>query len=163
MKAMVTPGIVGLMTRFALIVLGLALVLASTARAQEPIAVIVHPDNPLSMISREELRRFYLGTSTTLPNKESVLLLESATIRERFYAAALGMSVSRVKRHWIGVVFSGESGIPPREVGGPEELRQFVATHRGAIAFLEAADVTSSVKVLTIDGLRPGDARYPLK
>lgn len=146
-----------------LIVLGLALAPSRPAEAQEAIAVIVHPDNPLTTISRDELRRFYLGTSTTLPNRESVLLLESSTVRERFYATALGMSLDRVKRHWIGVVFSGQSGTPPKEVGGPDELRQFVATHRGAIAFLAARDVSGSVKILAVDGLRPSDPRYPLK
>ena len=89
--------------------------------------------------------------------------MESSTVRERFYAAALGMSQDRVKRHWIGVVFSGQSGTPPKDVGGPAELQQFVATHPGAIAFLAATDVGGSVKVLAVEGRRPDDPRYPLK
>ncbi len=157
---MKTPGV-----GFGTLGIALALALAPPlpVQAQEAIAVVVHPDNPLTTISREELRRLYLGTSTILPKGESVLLLESATVRERFYAAALGMSLARFKRHWIGVVFSGGSGTPPKEVGGLDDLRHFVATHRGAIAFLGAAEAGGTVKVLAVDGLRPDDPRYPLK
>lgn len=133
------------------------------AEARPPIAVIVHPNNPLKAITLEELRRFFLGTSTTLPNREAVILLESAEVRERFYASALRMSMDRIKRHWIGMVFSGESGTPPREVGGSDALLQFVATHPGGIAFLKASEVTGAVRVLMVEGLPPSDPRYPLR
>jgi hypothetical protein len=33
----------------------------------------------------------------------------------------------------------------------------------GAITLVPAASVTSAVKVVRIDGLRPGDADYPLR
>jgi len=152
----------GMVLRLLGLAAGLALAPSRAVQAQEPIAVIVHPRNPLTTISLDELRRFYLGTSTTLPNREAVILLESSRVRERFYAAALQMNMDRVKRHWIGVVFSGESGIPPKEVGGPAELLRFVATHEGAMAFLLAGDVNGPVKVLAVGGLRPGDPNYPL-
>jgi len=105
---------------FTLMGLWLGLAPVRAVHAQEPIAVIVHPGNPLTSISLDELRRLYLGSRTTLPNREAVILLESPAVRERFYTSALKMSPDRVKRHWIGVVFAGESDTPPREVGGPE-------------------------------------------
>ncbi len=148
---------------FTLIGLWLGLAPVRVAHAQEPIAVIVHPGNPLSSISLDELRRLYLGTRTTLPNKEAVILLESPAVRERFYAAALRMSADRVKRHWMGIVFAGESDAPPKEVGGADALVQFVATHAGGIAFLPAGSSTDAVKVLAIEGMRPHDPGYPLR
>lgn len=144
---------------------GLLLVLGPvrSGLAQEPIAVVVQPGNPLTTISLDELRRFYLGTSTAMPNKEPVVLVESAEARARFYATVLRMNPDRVKRHWIGAVFSGESGTPPREVSPPADLLQFVAGHPGAIAFVRAAAVDRSVKILTVDGHRPGDPNYPIR
>lgn len=136
---------------------------ARGAEAAQPIAVIVHPANPLKTISREELRRYFLGTTTTFPNREAVILLESAEVRERFYASALKMSMDRIKRHWIGMVFSGESGTPPREVGGTAALLQFVASHPGGIAFLKASEVTAEVRALLVEGVPPDDPRYPLR
>lgn len=160
---MLNTPVVGARTVLVLLVTVLALAAPRLARAQEPIAVIVHPSNRLSMISLEELRRFYLGRSTTLPKGESVMLLESPEVRQRFYSAALRMSPDRIKRHWIGVVFSGESGTPPKEVGVPAELVKFVASHPNAIAFVGAGAVNGSVKILAIQGLRPGDPNYPLR
>jgi hypothetical protein len=128
-----------------------------------PIAVIVNPDNPVSDVAVEDLRHLYLGVRTAFPNGEPVLLLESPTVRERFYTAALEMSGEAVKRYWIGMVFSGEPAVPPKEVANLQELRRLVGSQRGAVAFIEAAKTDATVKVLKIHGALPGDPGYPLQ
>ncbi len=133
------------------------------ATAQGPIAVIVHPSNPMTTISPEELRRLYLGTRTTMPNREPVILLDNPESRDRFYHAALAMNSDRVKRHWIAAVLSGESSSPPKEIRGSTEIIQYVASHRGAIAFLGTEAVTGPVKLIAIGGLRPNDPGYLLQ
>ena len=133
------------------------------ADAQDPIAVIVHPRSTLADLSLETLRRLYLGRSAILPTKESAVLLESAWLRDRFYPRALGMNADRFKRHWIGVIFSGEGATPPKEVGSPTEVLQYVATHPGSVAFIELSNVDKSVKAVSIDGLRPSDPSYRLR
>jgi ABC-type phosphate transport system substrate-binding protein len=124
--------------------------------------VVVHPDNPVDNLTLEELRRLYLGRSTTFRDGTSVVLLELPGLRRVFYKAALGMAEDRVRRHWVTIAFQGELAIPPREVSPAAELRREVAATRGAIGFLAFADADESVKVLTIDGLHPGEAGYPL-
>lgn len=145
----------------------LSLLLSATpahlAGAQDPIAVIVHPSGTLADLSLETLQRLFLGRSALLPNKESVVLLESAWLRDRFYSRALGMNADRFKRHWIGVIFSGEGVTPPREMGSPAEVLQYVATHRGAVAFIELRNVDSSVRTVSISGLRATDPDYRLR
>ncbi|MEZ4415495.1 MAG: hypothetical protein R3E10_07045 [Gemmatimonadota bacterium] len=132
------------------------------AQATQPIAVIVHPDNPVDGFTLEELRRLYLGNTTLFANRERVILLESAEERGRFYRTVAGMGEDRLKRHWVARVFAGDSGTPPIEFRSPEDLKHYVATHPGAVAFLPAAAVDRSVKAVPIDGRRPGDARYPI-
>jgi ABC-type phosphate transport system substrate-binding protein len=131
------------------------------ARAQ--IAVIVNPKNPVKDLSLEELRRLYLGRTTTFRQNQPVMLLEQAAVSAAFYQAALGMSESRVRRHWIGIVFSGETAKPPRSIAASEELKRAVDQNPGAIAFIDLAETDPSMKVLTINGLHPDDARYPLR
>ena len=133
------------------------------ASAQSPIVVIVHAKSPLTEISLESLQRLYLGSSRSFPNGQPAVLVESAPLRDRFYSEALGMNADRFKRHWIRVVFSGEGASPPKYFGEPGDVLQYVATHPGAIAFVELSTVNGSVKVLSLDGLRPADAHYRLR
>ena len=45
----------------------------------------------------------------------------------------------------------------------PDDVKQFIRSHADAIGFLPQADVDGSVKVLTIEGRRPGDAGYVIR
>ena len=146
-----------------LVLLLLSAAPAHRANAQDPIAVIVHPKSAIADISLGALQRVYLGRTATLQNKEPVLLVESAWLRERFYSRALSMNADRFKRHWIGVIFSGEGASPPKEMGSPAEVLQYVASHPSAIAFIELSIVDKSVKTVTIDGLRPTEPAYRLR
>jgi hypothetical protein len=135
----------------------------SAARGQEAIAIIVHPRNRLAGIQLELVRRLYLGRSASFPDGQSVTLVESPALRSSFYPAALGMNEDRFKRHWIGVVFSGEAASPPRDVGGIEEVLAYVSSHAEAIAYVPLSTVRSGVKVLAVDGASPSDPGYPLR
>ncbi len=147
--------------RFALLISTWATNLA-WGQASQPLAVITHPSTSVSDLSLEELRRLYLGTTTTLANQVRVVLVESGDQRVRFYSEALGMSEERFKRHWIARAFAGEPGTPPEEIREPAELLRYVGRHPGAVGFIPANHVDGSVKLLTIETLRPSDPRYPL-
>jgi ABC-type phosphate transport system substrate-binding protein len=133
------------------------------AAAQQAIAVIVHRSNPLNGISAEDLGRIYFGTSTIFPNDERVVLYEQTDLRDPFYHVILHMNGDRVRRHWIGVVFSGQGPPPPRSIAEEGQLRDLVGQEPGAIGFVDARAVNPSVKVLSVGGLRPGDPGYPLR
>ncbi len=125
-----------------------------------PIAVVVHPSNPLTDLSAEELRRLFLGSTTSMSGGERVELAGLDQSRARFYRTALGMSEDRLKRHWIGRVFAGQPGTPPMEFRSVDELLQFVSSHPGAVAFVDAASVDGQVKTITIDGRAPTHIDY---
>jgi phosphate transport system substrate-binding protein len=130
-------------------------------RAQ--IVVIVNPRNPVKDLSLEELRRLYLGRTTTFRQDLQVSLMEQAVVSDAFYQAALGMNEARVRRHWIGIVFSGETAKPPRSFAAAEELKKAVAENPGAIAFIDLAETDPDMKVVTSNGRQPDDERYPLR
>lgn len=136
---------------------------ATQAQAPGPIAVILNPHNLEAGLAREDLRHLYLGVRTAFPNRSPVLLLALPGISERFYATALDMSRDEVKRYWIGLVFSGDSAVPPKEVADVAELKRLVAKHPGAVGFIPARDADSTVRVVDIEGKRPNDSGYPLR
>jgi hypothetical protein len=126
-------------------------------------AVIVHRSSAVSDVKLDDLRRFFLGQGAMGSNGQQVLLVELAPMRTRFYKQLLGLSGDEVRRRWIGMVFRGDALALPFELGDATAVKKFVAEHPGAVAFLAASDVDDTVKVLRIDGKRPGDAAYPLK
>ena len=133
---------------------------ASTASAQ--VAVIVHPSNTTSSVSMDELRSIYLGR-TTLFGKTRIVLISHPEPRTLFDEAVLHMSPTSLKRHWIGMVFSGDGSVPPRVIEDSEELKQFVARTPGAIAFLDGRLTDGTVKILRINGRFPADPAYPIR
>ena len=142
---------------------GAALLLAAAnpddAAAQ--IAVVVHPKAPLTNVSLEDLRRYFLGKTTTIGSTRA-LVVESAPQRPAFYHALTGLSEDIVHRLWVALAFRGEAPGVPRSFSDARELRKFVSENPGAIGFLDAHDVDESVKVLVVDGKRPADAGYAL-
>jgi ABC-type phosphate transport system substrate-binding protein len=160
-------GTIGVRGKSRLATLLLALLIGAAmprgVAAQEAIAVIVNRGNPLEGVNADDLRRLYLGTTTVFPNKERVVLFEEADLRESFYRTVAKMNGDRVKRHWIGVVFTGSSAIPPKTLAEGMELRELVSRQRGAIGFVDPRAVDESVKVISVDGFRPGDPGYPIR
>jgi hypothetical protein len=150
--------------RIAIAVLA-ALLIASPARAQTtgPIAVIINRHNPEDGLAVEDLRHLYLGVRTAFPNGAPVLLLALPKLSPRFYASALQMSPDEVRRYWIGLVFSGDSAVPPKEIANVIQLKRLVARHPGAVAFILARDADTTVRVVDIEGKRPDEPGYPLR
>lgn len=131
-----------------------------TAAAQ--IAVIVHPAAPVSNVSLDDLRRYFLGKSTAFGSTR-VVVIENPKARKSFYHSLLGLSEDEVRRRWVGLAFRGEAPGVPKEISDAAELRKYVSEHPGAIAFVDARAVDASVKVLTVGGKAPADAGYPLR
>lgn len=152
------------MKRATLLLCALALAPSTPLReAEAQIAVIVNPGNPVRDLSRRQLRQLYLGRITAFPGGGGAVLAEFTPLRRKFYELASRMTVNEVRRHWIRVVFSGESARPPTEFSEVDEIKRFVSRNPGAIGFIDWSDLDDGVKVLTIEGLMPGDARYVLR
>jgi hypothetical protein len=143
------------------VVLVIALaVLPSRAAAQ--IRIIVHPATPDTSITMRELARLFRGEYSSLPGGDRVRLVEHSAARAAFYQGVVQMSGDQFRRHWIRVVFAGNPVTPPEGFDTVIDAVRFVATHRGALAFVNGP-VDASVKVLLIDGRAPGDPAYPLR
>jgi ABC-type phosphate transport system substrate-binding protein len=138
---------------------------AQTARATD-IAVVVHPDTPVSDLSLSEVRKVLLGERQYWNSKLPVVLLIRAPVaRERDVVLRViyQMSEAQFKQYWVAKIFRAEIASPPKIVYSNDLQYDLVSAMPGAIAFVDARNVRPGLKVLRVDGHLPGEKDYPLR
>ncbi len=127
-------------------------------------AIVVSSNLPVDSMSFGDLRRLYRGSGLMAGGQQLVPLTYKKDSQERtdFDEIVLGMSADEVGRYWIDRRIRGQSG-PPKAVDSPNLLLQVVTKFNGAIGFVWSDDVPPGVKILKIDGKRPGEPGYPVR
>jgi phosphate transport system substrate-binding protein len=142
----------------------LASVLAGPVLAGD-VAVIVHPANPVNDLTTAELRRILrqerqhwrAGSRIHLVLPESGSPEKDILLRRAYRLSDLG-----AKQLWLGKLYRAEITAFPRVAPSNGAARRIVASASGAIAFIDAAAVDASVKMLRVDGKKPGEPGYLL-
>ncbi len=140
--------------------------LHAQSQRSSSISVVVNPDTPVSDLSLDEVRKIFLGDRQYWTTKIPVVLLIRAPVaRERDVVLRVIYQMSEVqfKRYWIAKIFRAESATAPKIVYSNDMANELASAIPGAIAFMDARDVRSGVKVIRIDGHLPGEPDYPLK
>ncbi len=135
----------------------LLLAMAPLLRAQESIAVIVHPESGISQLSREEVTNLYLGRQKRLPSGLTALPVEQTNPRPvwaRFYRLLVDKDLAEINAYWARLFFSGQAQ-PPHRAQSAQEVMETVAANRGAIGFVERSKVNRRVKVVLVLGGAP--------
>lgn len=117
---------------------------AGVSAANAEVVVVVHPSNPASSMSAEQVADVFLGKSTALA---PVDLPESSAVRGEFYQKVTGKDAAQVKAVWTRLIFTGKA-TPPKEVGSSADVKKTVAGDPKAIGYIEKSAVDSSVKVV---------------
>lgn len=130
------------------------------------IAVVASQDVPLDNVTMAELRRlFTLERRFWKPGRPSTVLYpppgspaRTTLLRDLCKADEQGL-----RRMMLEKMYRGEIDLAPKVVKSDEEAIAFVASGRGLLALVPArlAD-HPSVKILTVDGRRPGGPGYAL-
>lgn len=156
--------IIGLVTALVVFAVGILMGLARSASAADaPLAVIVGAASPLNDISKSALRRAFLAEPTAVGGVKLLPLNQNpgTSDRTRFDSAVLDLSPDAMSRFWIDQRIRGQ-GSPPRAIPAIPLLGKLVAQLPGAISYVKASEVPPGVKVLTIDGKKPGAGGYAL-
>ena len=143
--------------------LSLVVLLAASRAGHAQVAVVVHPSSAESNLSKDKLRRLFLGQTTTFPSGKHARLATHVPSAEQFNRTLLGLPSEIVRSRWLAMAFRGEAITHPIEFVNTEDVMRFVREHPDAVAYVPLARVDASVKVLRIDGRRPGDAGYVLR
>lgn len=132
-----------------------ALLLAAGLSAQEPIAVIVHPESGVTQLSRDEVINLYMGRQKRLGAGLPAVPVDQAKPAEtcaRFYRLLVNKELSEINAYWSRLYFSGQAQ-PPRKAQSPDEVLDLVASHKGTIGFVEKSKVDRRVRVALVLGL----------
>jgi ABC-type phosphate transport system substrate-binding protein len=153
--------------RFALALIATALIgSAPSSAAPDDLAVIVNKSNPISTLTMIQLRKILLAQEGKWPaGGKIVVWMTSPGQSDRAGTLKLvcGMSETDFTLHFMHASFNGDSGDPPKSAGTGALVRQSVAGSTNGVGFIWAAQVDDSVKVVAIDGNRPGQPGYKLK
>ncbi len=130
------------------------------------IAVVVHPDTPVSEMTMAEVRKVFLGERQYWSSKMPVVLLVRAPVakeRDVVLRIIYQMSESQFKQFWVAKIFRSEAVSAPKIVYSSDMTNQLVSAVPGSIGFMDAKSVGTGIKVVKIDGRLPGEAGYPLR
>jgi hypothetical protein len=126
-----------------------ALVLAPQLVRAE-LVVIAHPKSGIDKLSREEVTNIYLGRYRRLSSgltAEPLDLQGEVESKVRFYRSLVGKSLAEINAYWARLVFSGKTR-PPQVVATVEEALQYVASHPGAMAYVERSKADKRVSIV---------------
>jgi hypothetical protein len=146
-------------------VLGLVvLVMRAPAASQSGgVALIADGAFPTSDLSYRDVVGLATGQIVTVRGARVTVLLppKGSAARALVLDRVYGMSESGFQQFWISRILRSSGGEVPKGVT-PAQAVQLVQRIPGAIAFVAADELPGGVRVLAIDGLRPGQDGYRL-
>ena len=129
------------------------------------VAVIVHPSNPQSDVSSADLVQILKMERQhwAAGGRIYLVLQESGTQEKELVLRRLyRMKDAEVKQHYLGKLYRGEIASFPRIAHSNAAARRLVSQAPNAISFVDASALDATVKVLRIDGKKPGEPGYAL-
>ncbi len=129
-------------------------------QGEEPIVVLVHPSNRTSDLTLGQLARIYRGEVTEWPDGRPITVINrpiQSEVRARFYQIVLGAKPTQP-------FYQPDSPFPfeTRRVESESVVAKFIARDPSAIAYCVQSCANGPVKVLRIEGQRPGEDDYAL-
>ena len=128
------------------------------------VAVVVNQNNPISNLSRDEVRKLFAGEKQLWrPGLPVKIFVRAPGAGERVVLLAmLDMSESEYKQYWFSQVLRKEARDEPVALFSNAMQRQAIEVYPGAIALVSVRDVAGGMKVVRVDGRAPGEQGYPL-
>ena len=118
------------------------------ATAQADVVLVVAENSPIESLKRHDVEDIFLGKAASLPKIGKVTPLDrnDEKLREQFYTAYAGKTLSQVKAHWAKIIFTGR-GYPPKTVG-LDELKATLRNNPTAIGYMSTEQVDDDLKIL---------------
>jgi ABC-type phosphate transport system substrate-binding protein len=142
-----------------------ATVSQAASASSSDIAIVVNKTSTVVAISSNDLKAIYLGDRESWPNGQKVLAIALASGRpelKAFLKHVCGMSEGDYKKYFIQANFTGKTLVLPRMAASSAAVKAIVGATPGSIGFVQASDLDSSIGVVKLDGLSPGDPGYKL-
>ncbi len=132
------------------------------------LSVVVPKNNPTDGLSMAQLRKLVLGDVHTWPDKSTVTLVatdQESAVFKCLLSTVVRMSTQEYRKYILSAEFRGDEPLRSKTVDSSPTAIRIVAGFPGAISVVETnsiAALAGTVKVLSINGKKPGEAGYPL-
>jgi ABC-type phosphate transport system substrate-binding protein len=134
------------------VLLTLAVGLATVAHAQDAYKVVVNPANPTASLPRAELARLFLKKAATWPGGAAVAVIDqerASPVRQAFSLGIHQKSADAIAAYWQTAVFSGRD-VPAAIAKSDAEVLAFVRANPGAVGYVSAEADIAGVKALAV-------------
>jgi hypothetical protein len=144
-------------TRIHLTIVALALtvscaaILTVVSAAPEEVDVVVNKTNNIGPLSREVVRKMFIGERSSWPGgKRITVLMLAPDLPERFVIlqAVFQMNESEYTKYFLQAAFTGRVLGAPRDLPSAAQMKAHLAANPNAIGYLRKEDVDDSVKVV---------------
>jgi len=134
-----------------IVLIAMFLVLTTGAAFAADYALVVNPGNSESAISKSVAKDVFLGRKTTWSNgsRVTIYVQSGSTVHSAVIKTVTGKNAGQFDLFWKKALFTGQ-GIPPTNLFGDAAVKQAVAGNPGAVGYISASSVDSSVKVINI-------------
>jgi len=122
------------------------------------VAIIVNKGNRIDKLSAKDLKQIYTGAKAKWPDGVQIQTLATGANTPEHRVAIkflFGMNEPEYEKYRLHATFVGNTQEIPRDYGSSEAVLRFVSLIPGAIGFIRADAVNSSVKVIPIEGWGP--------
>lgn len=120
----------------------------------DPVSVVVSLENPILGMTMENLQGAYLGEIKKWDDGSPIVplnLIETHPASGLFRETVLKKTEADLEAFWIQQIFS-EKGSPPVILKDEREVKEYIASHKGAIGYLRSSALDASVKPILVDG-----------
>jgi hypothetical protein len=128
-------------------------------------AVVVNAASPVTDLSQNALIQILKAEKQSWDGGDKVFLImpkEGSKEEDILCSKVYSTDSDGLKKYWTSQVFQNHMNSAPKNATNRVALK-LVEEKPNAVAIINAKDVTPAVKIITIDGKKPGDAGYLLK
>jgi ABC-type phosphate transport system substrate-binding protein len=125
--------------------------LLTVSAALEEVDVVVNKSNGIAPLSREEVRRIFMGDKSSWAGGKRIAVLMLAhdqPERVVILQAVFKMNESEYTKYFLQAAFTGHVLAAPRDLPSAAEMKAHLAANPNAIGYLKREDVDDSVKVV---------------
>ncbi|MGL1937027.1 MAG: hypothetical protein OCD01_18515 [Fibrobacterales bacterium] len=114
--------------------------------------IIVNKNNPITSISKSNLKRLYVGKRKDLGDFKAVPVNQDLNkeITEKFLTTYIGKTGAEFKVFWIDQMIKGK-GTAPMIQKSAEAVMAIVKEVPGAIGYIDEADFNGTVKKIIVN------------
>src|SRR6266849_10298403 len=125
--------------------------LLTVSAAFEEVDIVVNKSNNVGPLSREEVRRIFMGEKSSWPGgKRITVLMLAADQPERgvILRAVFKMNESDYTKYFLHAAFTGHVQAAPKNLVSAAQMKARLAANPNAIGYLNKEGVDDSVRVL---------------